>query len=356
MGVCGGDPVLRLRVAGDAERLVTLDKRGWTKAEIDRGIRLKQSGKSYFEIAAVLGRSYNSVNQKLSRVKAEGLHKSIVPESTMPIWDGALKSQGDAVILSDIEAPFQNGEFINRVLDLADAWGVQTLHLAGDLLHYDNLSAWGSEWVQDKEEMIDAFMEAIQTLSDKKKEAVVTALEKKGLLNEGSLSGELKEARRVFRSLDSFKEIYVALGNHDDRYLRALDQALSTKEFLHQLDRHEDTRWKIGPYYYTTIENEGGTFRITHPRGAGQKTAIDLAIQFHQHVIMGHSHRWAVNRDPSGKFWAIQQGHCVDEKRLAYVQQRDAKRDAHLLGATIIRGGYPWVLSPESPWEMLKRM
>lgn len=30
--------------------------------------------------------------------------------------------------------------------------------------------------------------------------------------------------------------------------------------------------------------------------------------------------------------------------------------DAHVLGATIVRGGYPFVLCPESPWEMLKRM
>jgi hypothetical protein len=36
--------------------------------------------------------------------------------------------------------------------------------------------------------------------------------------------------------------------------------------------------------------------------------------------------------------------------------QRDAKRDAHKSGATIIRGGYPWVLRPDSPWEQLKGM
>jgi hypothetical protein len=338
------------------ERLVTLKRHGWTQAEVDKGIRLKQNGKSYFEIAAALGRSYNSVNQKLTRVKAEGLQKSIVPESTMPIWDGALKSQGDAVILSDIEAPFQNSEFINRVLDLADAWNIQTLHLAGDLLHYDNLSAWGSEWVQDKEELMSALIEFIDTLATKKREEGLRKLEEAGLFGSNGLSGELKEARRVFRSLDSFKEIYVALGNHDDRYLRALDQALSPKELLHQLDRHNDNRWKIAPYYYTTVENEGGTFRITHPRGAGQKTAIDLATINHCHIVMGHSHRWSVNLDPSSKFWCIQTGHCVDERRLAYVMQRDSKRDAHALGATIIRGGYPFVLRENSPWDLLKRM
>lgn len=330
----------------------------WTNKEIEQLVSLKGRGLSDYQIAEKLRRTFPSVNTKLTRLKAEGkLPVSQVPESHMPLWDEPLRSEGDAVILTDVEAPFQHSEFINHVLDLADAWGVQTLHLGGDLLHYDSLSAWGSEWVQDREEMLGAFIDVLElALSNKKRAEVIELLQTKGMLNDGGLSSELKESRRVFRSFDSFQNVYVELGNHDDRYLRALDQALSPKELLHQIDKDKDERWKIAPYYYGFIETEKGTFRITHPRGAGQKTAIDLAVQYHQHVIMGHSHRWAVNRDPSGDFWAIQQGCCVDENRLAYVKQRDAKRDAHLLGATIIRDGYPFVLSPESPWDLLKRM
>jgi hypothetical protein len=127
-------------------------------------------------------------------------------------------------------------------------------------------------------------------------------------------------------------------------------------ELLHQLDVDKNPKFKIAPYYYAIVETEAGEYRITHPRGAGRTTAQDLAVQFHQHIIMGHSHRWSVNLDPSGTYWAIQTGCCVDERRLAYVMQRDAKRDAHKSGATIIRGGYPWVLRPDSPWEQLKGM
>jgi hypothetical protein len=329
----------------------------WTDADVEKLKALKSKGYSDWEIADKMKRSFPSVNSKLTKMKLSGEWKvSQVPASSMPLWNEPLVSEGDAVILTDVEAPFQHSEFINRVLDLADAWGIQTLHLGGDLLHYDSLSAWGSEWTQESEAMVDILIEIMNSLPNKKREEVKGKLEEKGLLGGGGLSGELKESRRVFRSFDSFKNVYVELGNHDDRYLRALDQALSPKELLHQIDKDKDERWKIAPYYYGFIETEAGTFRITHPRGAGQKTAVDLAIQFHQHVIMGHSHRWNISRDPSGTYWAIQQGHCVDENRLAYVKQRDAKRDAHLLGATIIRGGYPWVLSMDSPWDMLKRM
>jgi hypothetical protein len=325
-------------------------KRDWTAKEEKRAHDLKDKGLSLGEIAEALGRSYTAVSIKLSRTALK------VPESSRPLWDAPLKTEGDAVILTDVEAPFQASEFINRVLDLADAWNIPTLHLGGDLLHYDNLSAWGSEWVQDKEEIFSVLIEFMDDLSKKKREEGLKKLEEAGLFQSNGLSGELAEARKVFRSFDGFKQICVELGNHDDRYLRALDQALSPKELLHQLDRHNDKRWKIAPYYYGLIETCQGTFRAEHPRGAGKNTAIDLAVQYHQHVVMGHSHRWSVNRDPSGKFWAIQTGHCVDESRLAYVQQRSARRDAHVLGATIIRDGYPFVLCPETPWDIMKRM
>jgi hypothetical protein len=333
-------------------------RREWTKIEEQKAIRLELLGKSDYEIAEDLGRSYQSVNVKMSRLRMAGkVAASSVPQSSYPLWTDPLKSEGDAVILTDVEAPYQHSEFINRVLDLADVWNIGTLHLAGDLLHYNNLSAWGSEWTQDKNDMLDTFMEIIeQMVASKKRDAAIQLLEQKGMTNEGGLSGELGEARRVFRSFHSFKEVYVAIGNHDDRYIRALNQALSPTELLHQLDRHNDERWKIAPYYFTVIDTDKGQYRVEHPRGAGKNMAIDLAVQYHCHIVMGHSHRWAVNRDPSGKYWAIQTGHCVDERRLAYVMQRSAKRDAHVLGATIIRGGYPFVLSPESPWDMLKRM
>ena len=322
----------------------------WSDAELAQAQALQREGKTFPQIAKLLNRTYNSVNIKLTRTAM------FIPQSTVPLWASPLESTGDAVILSDVEAPFQHSEFINRVLELAYKWGIKDLHLAGDLLHYDSLSAWGSEWTESQEDIKEILLDVLQGLDKKLRAQKVKLLEEKGLLNDMSYSGEMKAARAVFRSFDYFDNVYVALGNHDDRYLRALDQAMSPGELLHQLDRHNDPRWKIAPYYYTLLHTQAGIYRITHPRGAGRTTAQDLAVQFHQHVVMGHSHRWSVNRDPSGDYWAIQTGCCVDEKRLAYVQQRDAKRDAHLNGATIIRDGYPFVLHIDSPWDLLKRM
>ena len=329
----------------------------WTKKETSKLIQMHEGGASIREMVDALGKTYQSLDSKMRRLKKTGEIKgSVLPPSTFPKWDKPLSSEGDALILTDVEAPFQDSEFINRVLDLADAWGIQDIHFAGDLLHYDSLSKWGSEWTEDKEDLVDVVTEIMQEVSPRMRDQIRARLAEKGLLNDDSLSGELAEARAVFRSFGSFKNKWVALGNHDDRYLRALDKALKPKELLVQLDRHNDKSWQIAPYYYSFIDTVQGRFRATHPRGAAKNTAEALAVQYHQHVIMGHSHRWSVNRDPSGDFWAIQQGHCVDETRLAYVMQRDAKRDAHVLGATIIRDGFPFVLCPETPWDIMRRM
>lgn len=326
----------------------------WKPEETESVQSMVNNGLSVMEISKKIRRTPSSVEAKIKHMKRNA--RVFIPESSMKKYTQPLKSEGDAVILSDVEAPFHHSEFINRVLDLAYSWKINTIHLAGDLLHYDSLSAWGAEWIpDDTNESISALMEFIETLPEKYKARGIEKMESVKLLAPSDgYSDEIAEARIMFRSMQDFN-VYVALGNHDDRYLRALDKAINPRELLVQLDQHHNDNWKIAAYYYTLLETSKGIFRITHPRGAARNTAQSLAVQFHQHVIMGHSHRWAVNKDPSGDYWAIQTGHCVDEKRLAYVMQRDATRDAHCLGATIVRDGYPFVLSENTPFETMKR-
>jgi hypothetical protein len=49
-------------------------------------------------------------------------------------------------------------------------------------------------------------------------------------------------------------------------------------------------------------------------------------------------------------------GMVVDESRLAYVGQRTRSREKHSIGPTIVRGGYPYDLNPDIPWELWKRL
>jgi len=81
-----------------------------------------------------------------------------------------------------------------------------------------------------------------------------------------------------------------------------------------------------------------------------------LASQYHQHILMGHSHKMMFDWDVSGKYAAVQMGHVVDEERLAYCAQRDARRNSHKLGAVIVRDGYIWLLNEHVDWGRLRNL
>ena len=141
----------------------------WTAREEKLLYSLYEQKQPIPKIAKRLGRPEKSIENKLWHSKRDAIVNK-VRESSMPVYDQPLSSQGDAVIMTDVEAPYHHADFINRVLDLADAWGIKNLHLGGDLLHYDNLSAWGAEWlIDDAETKTDMLLEFIQSLPEKYK-------------------------------------------------------------------------------------------------------------------------------------------------------------------------------------------
>jgi Icc-related predicted phosphoesterase len=330
----------------------------WSLTEVQQLIDSKNEGKSDAEIAQKMGRPFASVNSKVTRLRQDGkLPKpSKVPPSAYPKLTEAPKLEGDWVIFPDLEAPFHHSEFVNRVIDLAHTWGINKGILAGDFLHLQSLSKWGAAWEtnapSDKQDKLLEFMARLE--GDEKDEGM-ELLEEIGIIGEpDTFSNEIGNAKAVAKAMSDFDKVVYVMGNHDERLVRTLQKGLSTSTLGDLL--RTDEKWQISPYYFCTVDTPQGQFRITHPRGAGQNEARNMVNQFHCHVMAAHSHRWSATRDQSSKYWAIHMGHCVDEERLAYVQQRDAKRDTHALGAVILRDGYPHLLSEWTPWEQYKRM
>ena len=283
-----------------------------------------------------------------------------MPESTRARYDSPLVVDEPCLILPDLEAPFHNADWVQKCCDLAGAWGVRTLVLAGDALHWESINGFGEKWKEapvrssDNSELLD-FMRG---LDQNMKEQGIRILEKYGVIKtDDSVPGEIAEVRHVMRFFNvNFDQINLVLGNHEDRLLRKLEAALSPDDLLNLLA--VGPKWRSAPYYYCLVNTKGGdVFRVTHPRSAANSAAVQIAVRKKQHVVMGHSHKWSITKDPTGQLFAIHAGHCVDEARLAYVEQRDrGGYDAHCLGAVIIRDGYPWVLGTDSPFEMLKRL
>lgn len=327
------------------------------KAEI---LRLKDAGQTFKEIGGQLGLATGTV--KTHYYLARGQTSARIPESRYPRFDTPPELEGDALILPDAEIPFHNADFINRVLDLADAWKIKQMISAGDLLHFDSLTGWEPPWKNkkkgglsedDERELVDYAI----TLPKKQQEGLLNKIMEIGAMeSNGGFSEEMQNSRKVLKALDDCFDSFVwVLGNHEGRLLRAINSPVEPSELLN-LMKLEEGKWKIAPYYYCLLKSNGQTFRITHPKSAANGAARGLASQYFQHIIMGHSHKMFMDWDVSGKYYAIQCGHCVDEERLAYCAQRDAKRDSHKLGAVIIRDGFPYLLTEHYDWERMKKL
>lgn len=293
----------------------------------------------------------------------KGQASAKLPESPYPRYDEPPTLEGDALILPDLEIPFHHAEFANRVLDMAEAWGIRQVISAGDLLHFDSLSGWEPNWAvkpngglseKDEQRLMDAAMKLPKNHQGRFMELIADI---GGQVEDGGgFSGEMHHARHVLKCLDDLFDSFVwVLGNHEGRLLRAINSPVQPSELLNLMKLGEG-KWQIAPYYFCLLHTSKGTFRITHPKSAANGAARGLAGQYLQHIIMGHSHKAFFDWDVSGRFYAIQCGHMVDEMRLAYAAQRDAKRDSHKLGAVIVRDGYPYFLHEGIDWERMKRL
>ena len=167
---------------------------------------------------------------------------------------------------------------------------------------------------------------------------------------------EMHYARKTLSILDELFDSFTwILGNHEGRLLRAINSPVQPSELLN-LMKLDEGKWTIAPYYYGLLISNGQTYRIEHPKTAAKYAAEKLASKYHQHILMGHSHLLRCDYDASGKYHACQIGHCVNEDLLAYAAQRSTARDAHKLGAAIVRDGYLWVLDEHIDWERMKKL
>lgn len=349
----------------------------WTKELANKITELHNAGMSVQEVASKCNMEFIQVRNALNRINLmQGYYErlpgndsgmvvptlSCVDNSIMPVFDSPLEQSGDCLILPDTEFPFHHAEFINRCLDLAFTLGVKNCCIAGDAMHFNSVSHWEANWkaTTKNPEISDAaharLIDLLPNLPSSAQDKLLEVVEAFEIKADSDVGSEVKLARKAFEQLaEVFDDVVYVIGNHDGRLLSALNSPMFADQ-LKQFAIGENPKYRIDSYYYSILHTEAGDYRITHPAAAAQNTAVSIATQFHQHVIMGHSHNFSKTIDPSGKYWAIQAGCCVDESRLAYAAQRDRGAKRHVLGAILVYDGYPYDLSIYTKWEGLKRM
>jgi hypothetical protein len=340
-------------------KLTTLPGEALRELQLKSGLTQRQFARQY-------GISYNTLHSKICNAQQREVRnfgREYLKPSPYPVFDKPLEMDGDALILPDPEFPFHHAPFLNNVLSLAEAWGIRQCIIAGDVLHFNSISRWEPSWtVPAKGGLSEAdeadFMERVKKLPAKYQGEMMSWIadreEEAG--DTRSVSEEVGIARKCLVRLgELFDRVDYIIGNHDGRLLSALDSPLFAGALLDMIGLH-DPKWRIAPYYYSILHSGGETWRIEHPKSAAQNTAVSLASKYLCHIAMGHSHSLSHLSDASGNFHAIQMGCCVDESRLPYAAQRSTSGKAHMLGALIIRNGFPYLLRERIDWELLSKL
>lgn len=327
----------------------------WTRSQDDI-IKKYRGIKTNAEIAQILGRSEGAV-----RNRAWSICGSLkIPQSSYPEYNEPLKIETDKIlILPDVEAPFQNAEFIDRVIDLARSWEVEYLLCAGDLFHIATLSKWEPNWTKIIAQYMDngtkdELMAVVEDAPHDIKEKVFEILQATEEKVDNTFAQEVRECKKLVRSLtDNFGFRYAIMGNHEGRLLRTMNASLEGQNLA---DIFGMDGWTMSEYYFAIVKSGGEEFRIAHPKPYSKDASANMASRFLCHYIMGHSHDWSQRFDRSGRFWAISMGHCASETRFPYESQRDRMYWEHVPGAVIIRNGYPYLLSEKMDWKYVRSL
>lgn len=289
----------------------------------------------------------------------------LIEESPFVKYDSPPIIEADrAIIMPDIQAPYHHHEFMNHVLELCDALNVKTAIWAGDVIENGSLTHFDPNWAQEglvnggvPDALADELIDMGEAMGKKVVEGVRELLLKHGRRvenNPAGVSEEWAHARKTLQAMEKmFDRIEWQMGNHEGRTLRQM-QSPFFPEDLRRLFVSEKVG--ISPYYYCILKSGGIDWRITHPKPSSKGDAKWIASRYLSNVIMAHNHQLVMQKDRSGKYWAIETGMMVDEMRLPYVAQRDTKGDMHVLGATLVLEGKPILLYEDSPWTLLKRL
>lgn len=244
------------------------------------------------------------------------------PQYTTPVFDGWGRYEVDnAIVCGDVHIPCTDWSFAERMCDVADAQGIDTLFVIGDFWNADALGRWDH------------------------------------LAPPAPLAVELDMgARLVMRWRQIFKRIVFRIGNHDARWLKLLQGGMSADMMHVYLDATQGVEY--APYGQVEIVSGGQLWRATHQANYSKiKTRVGsvLANKFGANIMSFHQHHVSVTRDEWNRYTTIDCGGLFDSRKFAYVNLFDNTSPVMNQGFVVLRNGTGHLLTPYetmTDWSM----
>ena len=242
-------------------------------------------------------------------------------KSTITFYESDTLPMDDYMIGCDDHSPCHSALYENRLLSIAQFFGIKKRIEVGDLVNQDYAKKWPK----------------LEGGAD------------------GDLDKEIAQSEPLFKALDYFEEIYLIRGNHESRVTRITDGKIQAKHILALFGQKIHDKFKYTPYDKVFI---GDTFMAVHPKSYSQisgSTAVRLAEKYHRHVLNAHGHFIALRYDRSGKYMGIDLGGLFDPQKVDYINLQTTTHPAWNQGFGMIYRGKFWHFHEGTDWDFWEK-
>lgn len=272
-------------------------------------------------------RSIGRRRVELARIKANTPPKARlvrkIPTAALPVLQNPSHVKGDSALwLSDIHAPMQDSDFIEKSVRVATAWRIPICILGGDLFDAAAFSKFG----HDPEQVFEQ---------------------------------ELEQAGELLESIASqFERVIWIMGNHERRMFKTLSFQLSVNRVLKMMTSAPNI--EVTPFEWLEMVPETSSpWIFCHPMNAsiipGRVPQMIADRRFSDHnVVAGHGHLASIARSSDGNRYAIDSGMCADPSRIAYASLAVSVRPVMVRGSVAVKHGFPYLFSPHQDWAALE--
>ena len=218
------------------------------------------------------------------------------------------------LVVADIHGKLLDPYFLETSIDIAQAWGIKEIVVAGDLFDMSMFSRFGRD------------------------------------TNSPTFRDEIESVEKIIQAFSiAFDKIYLLSGNHDARIILKLEGEFSNT----MLGKLITDNKKVIISNYSSCDINS-TYKVLHPASYRQvpgSVARDMCSRFLRSVIASHGHGTSMSRDRSGKFYAIDVGGTVDRDKVGYIHHRITPHPKWTRSFVIIADNKPYIIDEDSDFK-----
>ena len=242
-------------------------------------------------------------------------------ENALKFYDADTLPMDDYMISCDDHSPYFSALWENRLLSIAEFFGIRKHIKVGDLINQDYASHWPKQEGEGR----------------------------------GTLDEDIQQSEPLFKALDYFDEIYLVRGNHEDRITRMTDAKVQGRHILKLFGERIHQKFQYTPYDKVFIGDE---WMAVHPKSYSQisgSTAIRLAEKYRRHVLNAHGHFVALRWDRSGQNMGADLGGLFDIRKIPYINLTTTTHPTWNNGFAMLKDGWPWFWNNSTNWGFWER-